>query len=128
MLILRDQESIDALTDLTLRSLIQQRVESLSEFDDYELSELVIFLVVEPGDPLSALDEQLGFPVLGSGFELLEEHAGYYEIVFVLSDDGFGAEVFIPKHPGVDPELIAMCKACVAYATRATPSPLQADS
>jgi len=36
------------------------------------------------------------------------EHAGCYEIVFVLSDDGYGAEVFAIKHPGVDQNLLAM--------------------
>lgn len=130
MLVLRNLASIAQLTDPELRTLIEQRVHALSEFDDCMLSELVMFLVVEPGDPLGDLDAQLGFPVMGNrfddarfgdsgfepSFELLEEHAGYYEIVFVLSDDGFGIEVFIPKHPGVPADLLAMC---AAYATPA---------
>ena len=49
-------------------------------------------------------------------FELLEEHPGWYEIVFVISD-GFGWEVFIPKDADVDAQLLEMC------AHNATPVP-----
>ena len=130
MRVLRDRQSIAAIVDPALRILIEQRVESLSEFDDCELHELVTFVVVEPGDSLEAIDSQLGFPILTNrfdgirfgesgftpSFDILEEHAGYYEIVFVLSDDGFGVEIFIPKHPDVHPQLLALC---AAYATPA---------
>ena len=134
MQVLRDQASISTIDDPELRTLIEKRVQTLAEFDDYELHELVNFLVVEPGDALHALDMQLGFPILqnrfdGSrfgdpgftpSFDLLEEHAGCYEIVFVVSDDGFGIEVFVAKDPGVPSELLAMC---VAYATPAESMP-----
>ena len=109
MLVLRDRASIAQLQDPELRSLIEQRVVSLVEFDDYDLDQLVTFLVVEPCDSLEAIDDQLGFQILAGTPELLEEHSRWYEIVFVLSDDGYGIEVFIPKHPGVDPLLLAMC-------------------
>lgn len=122
MLILRDLVSIARLTDPEVRALIEQRLQALSEFDDCALEELVTFIVVEPGDTLYAVDASLGFPILDSRFELIEEHAGYYEIVYVLSDDGFGIEVFVSKHPGVAPELIAMCIA------HTTPSREQPDS
>ena len=134
MQVLRDQASISTIDDPELRTLIEKRVQTLAEFDDYELHELVNFLVVEPGDALQALDLQLGFPILenrfdGSrfgdpgftpSFDLLEEHAGCYEIVFVVSDDGFGIEVFVAKDPGVPSELLAMC---AAYATPAESMP-----
>jgi len=111
MLILRDRASIAQLTDLEVRALIEQRIQALSEFDDCALDEMVIFIVVEPGDTLEVVSAHLGFPILGRRFELMEEHATYYEIVYVHSDDGFGIEVFISKLPGVPPELIAMCMA-----------------
>ena len=82
------------------------------------------FLIVEPGDSLQAINAQLGFNILTNrwtgirfdqpgytqSFEILDEHAGYYEMVFIISDDGFGIEVFIPKAEGVDPDLLAMCQ------------------
>ena len=116
MLVLRDRESIAGITHADLRAHIERRVLALAEFDDFELHELVIFVVVEPGDAMSAIDAQLGFSILGDAdvtpaWELIEEHPGYFEIVYVLSDDGFGLDVFIPKHPDVPPELLAMCAA-----------------
>jgi len=41
-------------------------------------------------------------------FEALEEHARCYEMVFILNDDGYGIDIFIPKVIGIDPELLAM--------------------
>jgi hypothetical protein len=135
MLALRDRDAISRVPDPELRALIERRAEAiLAEVgDSLELHEIVLFVVVEPGDPLDVINEQLGFPVLctrwepeacfGSpafqpSWEMLEERAEYYEIVYVVSDDGFGYEVFVPKRPGVDPELLAMC---AAYATPAPP-------
>lgn len=109
MQVLRDRASIVALEDPTLRALIEKRVEALAEFDDCPLEALVTFIVVEPGDTLKAIDAVLGRSVVGGTHELIEAHAGFYEMVFVLSDDGAGIEVFIPKIPGVPPELLAMC-------------------
>lgn len=110
MQVVRDPLSIAELRDPEVRGLIQQRVDALlRDFGDYELHELVTFVVVEPDDSLGAIDEQLGFSILSSPFELCEEHAGFYEMVFVLSDDGYGIEVFISKAVGVDPRLLAMC-------------------
>ena len=89
--------------------MIERCVASLSDFDDCNLAELVTFIVVEPGDSVEAIDDALGFPILNRPFELLADHADWYEMVFVLSDDGYGIEVFISKAPGVDPGLLAMC-------------------
>ena len=66
---------------------------------------------MEQEDTLEKIDAQLGSSILSNrysgirfgqpdyvpSFELIDEHAGYYEMVFILSDDGFGVEVFIPK-------------------------------
>jgi hypothetical protein len=100
MQILRDEAQIASLKDPDLRALIQARAQSLlHDFDDMALHELVTFVVVEPGDSLRDLEGLVGFASLGfaPSPELVEEHAGYVELVFVLSDDGFGIEVFIPK-------------------------------
>ena len=116
MRVLRDKASIAQLEDPDLRALIEQRVVALAEdFDDYELHELVTFVVVEAGDSLQAIDEHLGFSILTRPFELLEEHPGWFEVVFVISDDGYGVEVFIPKHPDVPPELLSMCEVYSAH-------------
>jgi hypothetical protein len=65
----------------------------------------------------------MGFPILANrftgiefgqpgfipSFEILVEHAHCYEMVFIISDDGYGIEVFIPKDLGIHPDLLAMC-------------------
>lgn len=109
MLILSEPTSIAGMGDAELIRLLRHRVDALQEFDDYALGDLVRFVVVEPGDSLQDLDAQLGFSARDKPFELLEEHPGYYELVFVVSDDGFGIEVFVPKQPGIDPRLLALC-------------------
>ena len=41
-------------------------------------------------------------------FELIEEHENSYELVFILSDSGFGVTLFVPKLPVT--ELVRFCR------------------
>lgn len=124
MLVIRDPADAASVVDPELRQLIEKTVQDLSEDHPYDPDELGYFLIVQPGDCLDTLSGQIGFPIMVNrfsgiqfghagftpSFELVDEHAGYYEMVFIISDDGLGIEVFIPKTEGVDPELLAMCK------------------
>jgi len=138
MHIIRDPSVLPLVTSPDIRQLIAERIEALAADGEYSLQELAFFIVVEPGDTLVALDACVGFPVLGHrysglrfgdpgytpGFEILEEHPSCYEMVFILSDDGFGVQVFVPKVPGVDADLLAFCAAFAArYALPAPESP-----
>jgi len=70
---------------------------------------LGFILVVEPGDTIASIDTQLGFPILAGRHEFILEHADWFELVYVLGQDGSGLEVFVPK--GIKlPELLAMCQ------------------
>ncbi|NMM15475.1 MAG: hypothetical protein HHJ17_18305 [Rhodoferax sp.] len=120
---IRDPADAATVTNLELRTCIEKTISDLSEDYPYDPDVLGYFLVVEPGDSIDALNAQLGFDILANkwtgirfdqlgytqSFEVLDEHAGFFEMVFIISDDGFGIEVFIPK-TGVDPELLAMCR------------------
>jgi hypothetical protein len=91
-------------------------------------------IVVEPGDSLEVLEQEIGFPILRNpfdstrygeldftpSFEALEEHASCYEMVFILSDGGSGIAILIPKHPGIDADLLAICAEYAIPATAAT--------
>lgn len=81
------QSFIKTCTDLELRSLLQQR---LVDFAGYELHELAYFYIVENAEDLAAIT----LPQLP---EIKAEFTNWTELVFVISDDGFGLEVFIPK-------------------------------
>lgn len=112
MRVIRSLADIDAIADPELRQLIQQSADQLlGQFEpsEYSLQELGFFIVVEPGDTINELDEQLGRSILDTTPEIVLEHPGWYQLVFIISDDGFGAEVFVPKS-GADPGLIALCR------------------
>ena len=130
MQIIRDPAETSTIADPELRALVEKTIRDLSPDGPYDPDELGFFLIVEPGDSLDTINSEIGFNILANrwtgirfdqpdytqSFECLDEHAGYYEVVFIISDDGFGIEVFIPKAAGVPAELLAMC---VAYATPA---------
>ena len=87
-------------------------------------------IIIEAGDSLSEIEQEIGFFVMTNlfdnvrypdpdfvpCFEVLEDHVGCYEMVFILSDADDAIEIFIPKH-GVDNELLAMCSQYVVSIT-----------
>lgn len=125
MRILRDEAAIATLPDTDLRQLIQKRVDEISECGPWETDEVGYFIVVEPGDSAEALEAAVGFSVLRNrfddtpfgapgfapSFEWAESHPeGYFELVYVISDSGFGYDIFIADRSGVNPDLLAMCR------------------
>lgn len=106
--------------DPELRELLSAHVKRLNEYGCYDLSELVNFIVFEWGDTVADMDSALGFPIMANRFdggrygeygfspswEVFEEHINWFELVYVLSDDGFGVVVFVEKNS--DPELLKM--------------------
>ena len=105
MQIIRTQEDASTIADRELRHLISRVFASVIEFPEI----LCFILIVEAGDSTAMLDAQLGYPILTTPREILEEHAGYFEMLFVISDDGSGIEVLIPKTAGIDADLLVMC-------------------
>ena len=124
MLILRDPAASIHVHDAEVRVLVEQRFAMLSVDEPYDPDVFGYFIVLEDCDGLANLDTQLGFPILSNrfngthfgeagftpSFEILEEHASCYEMVFVISDDGYGVEIFIPKACQIDRDLLAMCQ------------------
>lgn len=131
MRVIRTDVDLTALEDPDLLDLIHRRIEEAAEYVDH-FSELVFFIVVQPGDDIADVDEALGFAVMANRFDgirfgapaftpswdVLAEHPGWFELVYVLGDDGNGVTVFVSKTGGtaeaaddVSPELLAMCRA-----------------
>jgi hypothetical protein len=133
MHVLRDSYSIDAeirsCADPCMRQLIAARAEfarnevdaSEGEYDD--IGELLNFILVEPGDTPQAIDAEmngtflvdhyggrrLGDPAFVPCFESLQEHATFYDMEFIVGDEGFAIQVLVPKCPGIDPWLMQLC-------------------
>jgi hypothetical protein len=82
------ERACETLPEPNLRKLFQERYEQLKS-DDYEIHELVYFWVVESAEDLFKLPLRP---------ECKEEYPGWIELVYVLLDDGFGLEVFVPEH------------------------------
>lgn len=111
--------------DPILRAVLLNRMSQLTDYDHDDLSDLACFLIVQEGDTAAAVEAELGFSVLTNfvdgrrfgdpeftpSFEWLEDHGGWFELVFVLTDDGFGWVLFVEDRAGVDPELLALCHA-----------------
>ena len=111
MQIIQTVADVAQIADPELHQLITDVFSRISDCPEI----LGFILVAEPGDILARLDAALGFPILANRHELILEHAHWYELVYVLGQDGWGIELFVPKD--IDrPELLAMC--CL-YATPA---------
>ena len=123
MQIIRDLPSTQHISDSAIRTLVQQRIDDLGG-DQFNTTELGYFLIVEPGDRLDTITEQIGFNVLANrvtgilwdqtgftpSFEFVEDFSACYEMVFILDDSGYGVDLLISKGTGVAPDLLAMCQ------------------
>ena len=121
MIVVHDHSNRDQISNIEIKDLIRKRIDSLNELDAADLCNI---LVVEGSDTLEPLSAQLTFNILCNrltgirfdqegftpSFEFIEEFPSCFDMVFVLSDDGFGVELFVPKEKGINSELIAMCQ------------------
>jgi len=120
------QHAATSHTDPELRRLLSFRICQLAETEGVDVSEIVNFLVVEAGDTSEQIETALGFsplinfvdqsrygdPGFAPSWEWIEDHGGWFELAYVLSDDGFGWIVFVPNVAGVDATLLALCGQC----------------
>ena len=123
MQIIRDLASTTLIDNPAIRQLVQKRIKDLGG-EAFDTTALGYLLVIQPGDTLDAIDTQLGFSILANrftkirfdqpgfspSFEFVEEFPACYDMVFVVSDDGHGVEVFVPKAEGIPPDLRIMCR------------------
>ena len=107
-----------------LRPLLTLRADQLTAGAESQFGRLARFLIVESSDLSSAIDAALGFSVLQNfvdaarsgdvdfepSWEWIEDHGGFFELAFILTDDGFAHLVFVPDQEGVDPDLLDLCR------------------
>lgn len=103
---------VETYPDPCVTALILQRMEELID-EDTNMEELVVFMILESGDGIEQLLAKMDMRVisdLGSPlWEVIEEHATCYELVFVLSSSGYGTLVFAPKTEAA-PDILALCQ------------------
>ena len=106
--------------DPRLKRLLRNRIQQLNVED---LSTAARFVIVQPGDTITDLDQALGFSILknvadGSrfgdpdftpGWEWIEDHGFCHELVFILTDDGYAHVVFVQRESGINADLLNFC-------------------
>jgi hypothetical protein len=138
MQILRDEEdfacALVSWPDQELVKLLQSRLAFYAEYEE-PLADLFKLVLVEPGDTLADLDSEFngaflinhysgrryGDPSFKPAFEVLEEHAGLYAMLFCEGDGGFGIEVIVPKSTDIDARLLGLCAQFATLAPPLTP-------
>ena len=85
-------------------------VQTLQRYSEMLETEPIAWLyILHPGDTACCLEAIRRRPF--EGWEFIDHDDGWYEAVFIISDDGFGHVVLIPDQPDTDPGLLAICKA-----------------
>ena len=116
MLIIQNRSQLHHIIHPDIHKLVTLR---LAQLDSILTAPMII---MENGDSLSDIEKELGFPILTNLFddisypdpdfvlscEVLEDHGGCYEMLFILGDGEEAVEIFIPKN-GIDPSLLSMC-------------------
>jgi len=110
--------------DPRLKQLLIERRDQLGG----DIVDIARFIVVQPGDRMTALKDQLGWslfenvtdgrhfgdPEFSPSWEWLADHGHCFEMVFIMTDDGFAHVALIQNAQGVDPDLLQLCTAYTA--------------
>jgi hypothetical protein len=89
MQIIREREAVSAIADAAIRQMILQRIDAIASDEPLDANLHGYFLVVESGDTLQAINKHVGFDLLAKPYEILEEYSDCYDLLYVVSDDGY---------------------------------------
>lgn len=92
-----------------LGRLIGERTDELSEFAEFDAPSFIKMIVLEPGDAPRQLDDALGLSLFQRNCDAIEKHGEWLELTLVLSDDGAGVILFIPKNSRTDQSILNYC-------------------
>ena len=123
MIIFNEIEKIKQFYQIELRQHMLEIIGKITDGAFYNPSIYGHFVLVEAGDSITEIEAKTGCQIMHDlsnkcqfddskfqpSFEWLVEHPSFYEAVFIISDDGFGVDLLIPKALGIDVELLAMC-------------------
>ena len=123
------QRVLEGSIDPNLKTILLERLELLTEFSDWDLADLAHFIIVEPGDCIDAIEQELGispFVNLVDGarypdprFEPNWEHCivreGYFDLTFALCDAGLAICLLVPDRDDIDPQLLELCRVFGTY-------------
>ena len=123
MIIFNEIETIKQFYQIELRQHILEIINKITEGATYDPSIYGQVALVEEGDSIAEIEAKTGCQITHGlsgkcqygeakfqpSFEWFVEHSSFYEAVFIISDDGYGLDLLIPKALGIDVELLAIC-------------------
>lgn len=110
MLVLTTSEAIRHAVGHYSASLPIQALERYAAL--IETEPIAWLFIIQPGDRCSDLEKLRTEPF--STFEFVEDYGEWFEVVIIISDDGFGHVVLIADQPHIDQELLEACRHALA--------------
>jgi hypothetical protein len=129
MISMHDRASLEAAPTLPLEARLRPiLLARIQHYAAHGLLDLTHLLVVQQGDTVADLIEEVGFSLLlnpldGARFgsadfhpwwDGLQRHDGWFELIVTVGNSGFAFVLFIQDAPGVDPDLLALCRSFTA--------------
>ncbi len=125
MFTIRDPSDVSGLSHPGIAHIASQRISQLRLSAEEALPDIGKFIIVESGDAMGEIEEASGccittdffgeahyrHPDFVPSFDWLEHHVGQqcFELVFITTDDFFTV-LLIPDDPGIDPDLLSLCR------------------
>lgn len=93
--------------DPQIGHLLQEQWDRLSEWTDFGLEELALFIIAQMGDTPDQASAELGQPLISNGQfalipELIQQRGHWAEVTVILSQDGFGLVLMVELGPATD--------------------------
>ena len=106
---------LDTPLEPELQTILSEHRERLAGYYGFSFEELAEFLIVERGDTLADSEDKYGrrlveHDIFVMPVELAFRHSTWIEVIFILSDDGFGLVLLVETGEGTDPSLLSACK------------------
>lgn len=98
-----------------LHNILSEHQERLAGYYGFRFEELAEFLIVEPGDTLTVGEDTYGRRLVEHDMfimpvELAFRHSAWIEVIFILSDDGFGLVLLVEIGEDTDPSFLSACE------------------
>lgn len=94
--------------DPEIAALLQAHAERLAEYEGLDLSELGLFVIIQPGDTVEMIEESLNW-------SLLDQIGSFIQPIEIIArHGGYGLVLFVPIDEATEPRLLTACEGAFA--------------
>ena len=104
MIVIRDTDSAADIANDEIRTLVTERMEAMSDGDEFDADLHGYFVIAEPNDTVAEIEQAVGMSL--DMTEVVEQHSGFTELVYIPGDGDFGVVLILTE--GLAPELLAI--------------------